>query len=417
MAIVVKGWPRLSETFVAQELKALEDRGLRFDIWSLRRPTDRLRHAIHAKVRAKVRYLPEYTHEAPLTIFDAVFKAAALPGFGRALNLWMRDLGRDFSRNRIRRFGQACVLATQAPPNLRFIYAHFMHTPGSVARYAAAMRDVEWGFSAHARDIWTTPDWELREKIAESRFGVTCTNVGARRLKALTTNPDKISLVYHGLDLSRFPPPPEREGRDGAMAMAPVRLISVGRLVEKKGYDVLLDALAELPPALHWQFAHIGDGPLAGALKKRARELGLSDRISWRGPKTQDEVIGALRWADIFVLPSRPATDGDRDGLPNVLMEAASQGTAVVSTRFSAIPEFVTDEVTGILVKPGDAGALSAAIAIVARRPDKRSQMARAAHARLVAEFGAGAAGDAVAKRLMVALAPARGAAGASAAD
>ncbi len=416
LAIVVKGWPRLSETFIAQELKALEDRGLRFDIWSLRRPTDRARHAIHAKIRAKVRYLPEYIHEAPIKIFDAVFKAVALPGFGRALNLWMRDLGRDFSRNRIRRFGQACVLATEAPPNLRFVYAHFMHTPGSVARYAAVMRGVEWGFSAHARDIWTTPDWDLRDKIAEARFGVTCTNIGSRRLKALTPNPDKISLIHHGLDLSRFPPPPEREGRDGSLAMAPVRFVSVGRLVEKKGYDVLLDALAELPPALHWQFAHIGDGPLAVPLKKRARELGLSGRINWRGPKTQDEVIAALRWGDIFVLPSRPATDGDRDGLPNVLMEAASQGAVIVSTRFSAIPEFVTDEVTGILVKPGDAGALSAAMAIVARRPDKRSQMARAAHARLVAEFGAGPAGDEVAKRLMIALAPARGA-GPSAAD
>ncbi len=409
LAVVLKGYPRLSETFIAQELKALQDRGLSFEIWSLRHPTDAATHPVHAEITAPVRYLPEYLHDAPLRVLRGLMAALATPGFLRAARVWLRDLARDPSLNRIRRFGQACVLATEAGREVRFFYAHFLHTPGSVTRYAALMRRQGWGFSAHARDIWTIPGWEKREKLADARFGVTCTAAGLAHLRALAAAPERLALLYHGLDLSRFPAPPEaRPARDGGDARDPVRLLSVGRLVEKKGYAVLLDALADLPAALNWRFIHIGGGPLKAALKARAAKLGLDARIEWRGASAQGAVIAALREADLFVLPSRAAADGDRDGLPNVLMEAASQNLAIVSTRFSAIPEFIAHGKGGLLVKPGDAAALSAAILRLMRSPAERAAMAEAARARLVADFGARAGADAIAARLRAELDAAR---------
>ena len=403
LAVVLKGWPRLSETFIAQELVALEKRGLRFDVWSMRHPTDQKRHALHDALKANVRYLPEYLYQEPLRVLKGLAHSARLPGFGPALKLWLKHLVRDPTPNRVRRFGQAAVLAREASADLKFIYAHFMHTPASVALYASTMRGVGWGFSAHAKDIWQTPEWEKREKLAYSAFGVTCTRLGAEHLRGLSLDPAKLDLVYHGLDLSRFPsPPPRRPPRDGSGE--PVTLISVGRLVEKKGYNLLLDALIKLPATLKWSFVHIGGGDLSQPLKERAQKLGLSDRIEWRGSRDQGEVIAALREADIFVLPSRIASDGDRDGLPNVLMEAASQELPILSTSVSSIPEFIENGKDGVLVEP-DPEELAAALASMVGDPEGRAKMAAAARKRLVESFGMDAGIDRLVGRLENALA------------
>ncbi|MEO1613331.1 MAG: colanic acid biosynthesis glycosyltransferase WcaL, partial [Pseudomonadota bacterium] len=160
LAVIMKGYPRLSETFIAQELKAFEDRGLTFEIWSLRFPYDPKTHPIHDQIKAKVRYLPEYLYQEPLRVLRGWRKARRMPGYARARALWLKDWARDRTPNRGRRWGQALVMAAEMPPEVRFHYAHFLHTPGSVARYAAIIRGVEWGFSAHAKDIWTIPEWE-----------------------------------------------------------------------------------------------------------------------------------------------------------------------------------------------------------------------------------------------------------------
>jgi len=184
LAVLVKGWPRLSETFIAQELVALEAAGHHFDIWSLRFPTDKKRHPLHDQLQAKVRYLPEYLHLEQDRVANTRDVARKLPGYAAAYRIWRADLARDPSHNRIRRFGQACVLAAELPPETRGLYAHFLHTPSSVARYCAVMRGLPWAFSAHAKDIWTSPDWEIREKLASdppgAQFGATCTAYGSR---------------------------------------------------------------------------------------------------------------------------------------------------------------------------------------------------------------------------------------------
>ncbi|MGY0711773.1 glycosyltransferase [Azospirillum argentinense] len=354
IAVIVKGWPRLSETFIAQEILGLERRGLRQLIVSLRQPTDKAVHELNRRVTAPVTYLPEYLHDAPARLLRALAAARRRPGWTAARAAWLADLRRDPSRNRVRRFGQACVLAAELPADVTWLHTHFLHTPASVARYAALLTGLPWSFSAHAKDIWTSPDWDLRDKLAEARWGVTCTALGLARLRALAPEPERVNLLYHGLDFSRFPDPPEaRPARDGSDSADPVRLLSVGRAVEKKGFDLLLDALARLPAGLHWRWTHIGGGDRLPALKAQAAALGLEGRIDWQGAKAQDAVIAQYRRADLFVLPCRTARDGDRDGLPNVLMEAQSQGLACLSTRAAAVAELIEDGVTGTLVCKG----------------------------------------------------------------
>ena len=387
LAIVVKGWPRLSETFIAQELVALEEAGLAFEIWSLRHPTDKKTHPLHDRLQAPVRYLPEYLRNEPRRVAEAIGAAAQLPGFDAAAKVYHKDVERDDTPNRRRRWGQACVMAHELPASTAGLYAHFLHTPASVARYAAILRGLAWSFSAHAKDIWTSPEWELREKLSAdtygAAFGATCTGFGATHLQGLADRTDRVDLVYHGLDLARFPLPPERPLRG---ATAPLRLMSVGRLVEKKGFDNLIDALALLPATLDWHWTHIGGGALDTEMRARAVERGVAGQITWRGACDQPEVIATMRDSDLFVLPSRVAEDGDRDGLPNVLMEAASQKLAILSTPVSAIPEFIESGTHGLL-SADDPATLAAAINTFATEPTLGPRLAEAAYARLRQDF------------------------------
>ena len=389
IAVVVKGYPRLSETFIAQEIRGLEQAGLTLDLVSLRRPTDRTVHPVHREIAAAVNYLPEYLHEAPARVLRSWRLVRRLPGYRRALGLFLKDLGRDRSRNRVRRWGQALVLAAELPAGTGLVYAHFLHTPASVARYAARILDLPWAVSAHAKDIWTTPEWEKREKLGDCAWAVTCTAAGRDHLAALSPPGKIVHLGYHGLDFRRFPAaaaPPER--RDGTDPAAPVRLLSVGRAVAKKGYPDLLAALARLPAARQWRLVHIGGGSEAAALKALAAELGLADRIEWRGAAAQEAVLAAYREADLFVLASRIAADGDRDGLPNVLMEAQSQRLACLATAVAAIPELIEPERTGVLVEPGDVAGLGAALDRLIRDPALRGRLAAAGAVRVRERFG-----------------------------
>ena len=413
IAVVLKGYPRLSETFVAQELLALERRGLPLEIWALRRPTDRARHPMHAAIRAPVAYLPEYLRDAPLRVLRGLASAARRPAFPGLLALFVKDLLRDPTASRLRRLGQALVLARELPVDVTHVHVHFLHTPASVARYAARLTGRGWSFSAHAKDIWTSPDWELSEKLHDAAWGVTCTRDGLARLDALAKG--RTALAYHGLDLARFPaPPPPREPRDGGDPAATLRLLCVGRLVAKKGHDDLIEALARLPAALHWHLDLIGSGEKRAALEALARSRGLTDRIAFHGALAQPEVVAAMRAADLFVLPTKPAPGGDRDGLPNVLMEAASQRLPILATAFAGTPEFIADGAQGVLVPPGDPAALAAALLRLAADPRLRRRLGDAAHARLVAAFSADAGIDLIAGRLTASagLAPAPAATG-----
>ncbi|MBX2879597.1 MAG: glycosyltransferase, partial [Granulosicoccus sp.] len=341
IVVVLKGYPRLSETFIAQELLGLEQAGIRIIIASLRLPTDTSVHAVHGEIQAPVNYLPEYLHQSPIRVLRSLLICLKKNGFGTSARAFLSDLRKDLTRNRIRRFGQALVLAAEWPEEASWLHAHFIHTPASVAAYTSHLIDVPWTVSAHAKDIWTSPDWDLAIKLSKARWAVTCTRVGQTHLTALASDTTPVYLSYHGLDLERFPAPDsDRAVRDGSTPDEIVTILSVGRAVNKKGFDVLLRALGLLPDELHWQFVHIGNGSELQALKKLSVEIGIDRRISWHGAVEQKQVLEHYRRSDLFVLACRVSDDGDRDGLPNVLVEAASQGLPCITTSVSAIPEF-----------------------------------------------------------------------------
>ena len=400
VAFILKGYPRLSETFIAQEIAALERRRLDILIVSLRRPTDARRHRLHDTIRARVLYLPEYLLLEPLRVLRAWWKIRQIANYASARRLWLRDLARDPTPNRARRFGQALVLAAELPEDVKHLHAHFLHTPASVTRYAALLLGVPWTGSAHAKDIWTTPEWEKREKLASCEWLVTCTRANREHLAALAP-PGKVELLYHGIDLARFPRNAAiGSARDGSSE--PVVILSVARLVEKKGTEILLEALARISPALQWRFVHVGGGPLLKSLQGRAARLGIEERVTWRGALTQDEVLAEYRKADVFALASRIARDGDRDGMPNVIAEAQSQGLACVATRVSAIPELVRDGQTGILVPENDAEALARALESLIADPARRRALGQAAQTRVREGFALEPNIDALARRFGV---------------
>lgn len=384
IVFVLKGYPRLSETFIAQEIAALEQRGVPIRIVSLRHPTDIQRHPIHDEIKAPVRYLPEYLHHEPLRVIRAWWRQRKNPNFQSAKKTWWRDFKRGPIRNRLRHFGQAIVLVDELEDECRHLHAHFLHTPASVTRYAAILSGLNWSCSAHAKDIWTTPDWEKAEKLGEMDWLVTCTEVGRAHLAALAPEEDRVELVYHGLDFGRFGES-ERPVRrkDGSNPADPLMILSVGRAVPKKGYDVLLRALSQLPTSLHWRFVHIGGGVSLNALQEQARKLGIEEKVTWHGPQAQAQVLSAYGSADIFVLASRIAENGDRDGLPNVLLEAQSQALPCISTRVSAIPELILDGETGLLVPQEDADALESALEKLVTDPALRHRLAQAGFSRV----------------------------------
>lgn len=390
IAVILKGYPRLSETFVAQELLALEQAGFKLRLFSMRHPTDPTIHPVHEQIRAPVVYLPEYLYQEPIRVLRALVKLWRVPRFRAAFRVWRSDLSRDLSPNRFRRFGQAAVLTAELPADVRWLYAHFIHTPSAVARYASLMTGLPWSCSAHAKDIWTLPEWELKANLDAAYWAVTCTRIGHERLLRLAPAGRTPTLLYHGIDLARFPAPHAAPSeRDGRNPHEPVRLLTVGRAVEKKGLDVLLAALARLPRELSWSLTHIGGGLLLERLKAEARKLGLAERIAWRGAQSQEAVLAAYRASDLFVLPCRVAADGDRDGLPNVLVEAQSQRLACLSTRVGGIPELIRDGETGRLVPPDDPAALADALTRLIEDPAERSKLGAAGERRVRAAFDA----------------------------
>ncbi|AGS24654.1 glycosyltransferase family 1 protein (plasmid) [Rhizobium etli] len=386
--VVLKGYPRLSETFIAQELLGLERAGFDLTLISMRRPTDKKRHPVHDEIKARVVYLPEYLHEEPIRVLKGLVAGFGKTGFKALMKRFFADLKRDPSRNRFRRLGQALVLAREWPDGGEWLHAHFIHTPASVTEYTSILTGMPWTCSAHAKDIWTSPDWELKEKLKSARWTVTCTRTGYEHMRMLTSRKEAIHLSYHGLDLARFGhfsgAHSQRTGNDPA---DPAFILSVGRAVEKKGYDVLLRALALLPADLHWRMEHIGGGDELARLKALAAELGLSGRIVWKGAMAQEDVLDHYRRADLFALACRIAANGDRDGLPNVLVEASSQRLVCISTTVSGVPELLTDGENGLVVPPEDPALLARALEAAIRDPALRQRLGDAAERRVREDF------------------------------
>lgn len=378
LGMILKGFPRISETFISNEILAMEQRGLRISIFSLRKPRESFTHENVKKIRAPVAYLPEYV----LPFWRVLLKSNArliLSNPFRYLSSFLTALGRSFTLSSplvptVRHFLQAGYLAKNYlnDSSIAHLHAHFAHTPSSVALYASELTGIPFSFTAHAKDIYTSHPEKLKYKISRARFVVTCTEYNRRYLMKIAEGiSTPVYTVYHGIDLSRFsfrttPPDPP-----------PFNILSVGRLVEKKGYDDLLKALKILYlDNFPFEFFHVGDGELSETIKKMAGELGLSGKIHFLGTLTQEDLLPIYRRSHAFVLASKVASNGDRDGLPNVILEAMAIGVPVVSTNVSAIPEAVQHEKTGLLVPQRNPYELAKAIRTILTDTERARKMA-----------------------------------------
>ncbi|PPR79384.1 MAG: GDP-mannose-dependent alpha-(1-6)-phosphatidylinositol monomannoside mannosyltransferase [Alphaproteobacteria bacterium MarineAlpha2_Bin1] len=387
IAFILKGYPRISETFIAQEILALEKRGFKIDIFSLRSPREKFTHQLNKKINADIHYLPEYIYLSPLKIFLSWLKIKKLPGYKASKKEWLNDLKKDFSPNRIRRFAQAIVLSKEIPNTITHLHAHFLHTPTSVAYYASKILQKPYSISAHAKDIWTIKDWEKKKKLEGALWVTTCTEQNFTHLSNISPSTN-INLVYHGIDFNLFPIRKILEKNNKYLEReSPVIILSVGRLVEKKGFDILLKSLSLLPKELNWKLEHIGNGPLNYKIKKLADKLNLSNKINWNGTLTQDKILNFYKESDIFVLACKVTQSGDRDGIPNVLLEAQSQGLACISTSLPSIEELIINNISGILVKSGSVSELKEAIIELIKNPNKRKNLAAEGQKRVKEKF------------------------------
>ena len=379
MVVVVNGFPRLSETFVLHELLDLERRGVRLHIVAMRRPEETVQQEALAALRAEVTYVPDLTGAAARLAVRAAHGALLLRRRAAYLDGVTRIVASpDFSRLNLDRAALVAHLSLRL--GALSMYLHFAHKPATIGRFAALMAGLPYGMSAHAKDIWCTPERELAAKVRDARVVLTCTEEGRGRLAEIAEGHTPVVLAMHGVDTDR----PARSGRANAVPV----VLSVGRLVEKKGHDTLIRSAAVLrDKGVEVRVRIAGEGPEWAILQRLVHELGVADRVSFLGPLTPAEVESEYLAADVFALACRKLADGDRDGIPNVLLEAMAHGLPVASTTLAGVREAVVDGDCGLLAAPDDPAELAASLARLAESPDLREAMGAAGRKRIAVAF------------------------------
>jgi glycosyltransferase involved in cell wall biosynthesis len=347
---VLKMYPRFSETFILNEILAHQSAGLDLEIFSLRLPNDGRFHEALADVVAPVTYIPGSSLKARdfwVTIGEV---CQEVPGLWAALQDAHGEDARDVC--------QAVLLAREVlARKLDHLHAHFGSLATTVARLAARFTGFPYSFTAHAKDIFhesVQPD-DLRRKLSDAAAVVTVSDYNLEYLRRLYGPATaRVHRIYNGLDLQKF--------TYDAPIDRPAAIVAVGRLVEKKGFPDLIDACAILVNR-HRDFhcKIIGKGLLEADLRNHIHRLGLEGRVELLGPQPQGQVIRHVRNAAVLAAPCVMARDGNRDGLPTVLLEAMALGTPCISTDVTGIPEVCNGE-AGLMVPQHDPSALAAAL-------------------------------------------------------
>ena len=367
--VLVKRFPRLSETFILNEVLELRRQGLPIRIVAIMDPREPVTHRSAEALIPEVIYLRDGHLSRDVW---AVMKVARRRPRGtlRAL-AW--GAGRR-SRAAWRRVFEGLLLVGALGDEPVHLHAHFASTPTLIAFLANMVAGQPYSVTMHAKDLYTTPPERLRERCAPATALLTCTGANAAYYAEHVDAAARVFVFRHGVDLHRFANP----RRDPV----PGRILTVGRLVPKKGHLDLVQALKLLAEAgLSFTWEIIGEGPLKAELQSAIARAGLTGRVDFRGSLPQDAVIDAYASAEVFALAPRVMPDGDRDGIPNVLIEAMAAGVALVATCVSGVPEVVHDEETGLLAPPGDAPALAARLRRLLTDPDLRDRLGSAGRA------------------------------------
>ena len=369
IGFILKGYPRLSESFIINEIFILEKLGLRLHIFAMRNPHENIVNDRVLKINAKVTYIPDHLFSYFFTFFKTNWQLyRSQPKlYSKVLRFAISTSFHQSSSAPLKRFLQAAYLVQRCLPGngIVHLHAHFSHDPTTVAFFASRLTGLEYSISAHAKDIYVQDGNFLNQKIFQAKFIVTCTEFNQKHLQLLSNGHTPIFRCYHGIDLDLF-------GSDQRLiAGGTPQILSVGRLVPKKGFAVLIEALALLRRkgyGFHCQI--IGDGPLKATLLKQISDLHLKDYVEILPPVSQQELLQFYRKVFLFALACEEQEDGDRDGIPNVIVEAMAVGLPVVSTNISGIPECVKNNVNGILVREKDPSAFCDALASLITQPN-----------------------------------------------
>jgi glycosyltransferase involved in cell wall biosynthesis len=385
IAYLLKTFPKLSETFILNEILGLEQLGIELEIFSLRRPDEGQVHPAVSKVKGGVTYLssmmPKPVRLAWTWLQHLALCLADPAAYWKAARFYIREQ----KATRVKEFMVAGVLAGKLRRRgITHLHAHFANVPTSVAEIVRVLCGVRYSFTAHAKDIYLTPGGDLRRKIRGAEFVLTCTGFNREYLRKISDTSTPIQLVYHGVDMRLFQPvePPAEE--PGTVPT----IVSVGRFCEKKGFPYLIRACSMLKrEGRRFRCRIVGFGEMRDKLAVLISELDLQDCVSLEGPMTQHEVIEVYRGATVFVLPCLVTDSGDRDGIPNVLLEAMSMRIPVVSTEVSGIGELIEHTVNGLLVSERDAGAVASAIVLLLDQPQLRARMAERGRQKVLGAF------------------------------
>ncbi len=397
---ILKGFARTSETFITNEIHLLEKLGLKLSIFSLIKLEGQKRHAVVDAIQAPVTYLPplsSLTEESlpqwlknNLAQFSAthlaLFKTrplAYLKTLLFALKLSLKHREKQF----IKEFLQAGFIAQKALASgrIRHLHAHFAHTSTTVTMFASQLSGLPFSFTAHAKDIYLSelnPGDLLNLKLRRAKFIATCTKANEQHLRAVEPHSAPIHTIYHGLDTEQFAP------LEKAPSSKPI-VLSVGRFVEKKGYQYLVEACRLLKEqGLEFE-CHIVGGGDAEPTKTLIQQLQLTDTVIIHSAVTQEELRQIYKSAIVFTLACQIIASGDRDGIPNVLAEAMAMELPIVSTDISGIPELVDQRIDGLLVPQKNAAALAEAIAELLNDATLRQRLGKAAREKICRIFDA----------------------------
>ena len=393
LGMILKGYPRISETFISNEILLLERLGFNIHLISMRRGRENFTHESLRRIRARVDYLPE-TLLAPLPkfLFHNVQLAAQNPRFyAAALKTALRRFRRTRKSATIKHLLQAGVLVHQFLPSsdIVHLHAHFAHSPTSVAMFAGQLSGLDFSFTAHAKDIYTTNPGQLREKISLAKFVVTCTEYNKQHLLSLCDGlPVAIHRIYHGIDTGLFTEETAEKLASQPAPLPPYEILTVARMIAKKGLPTIYKALKILRDrGIAFHHTLIGDGEDREAVLNLIENLGLSKVARIIGTQPHDVVLDHYRRAALFVLGCEIASNGDRDGIPNVCLESMAMGVPVATTDVSAIPELIENEKTGLLVPARQPELLAQAMLRMLTDQDLRNRVIPAARKRIREDF------------------------------
>ena len=376
LGYVVKRYPRFSETFIVSEILAHEAAGAQVLIYALRPSFDPHFQDRLAKVRAPVTYLG-FDNIRTADFWSYLTQAAReFPHLGRVLLPGDGETANEACQ------GVALARAARAA-GVDHLHAHFATSATTVTRVAARLAELPYTFTAHAKDIYhdSVDAAGFRRKLSDAAACITVSDFNARFLqRRYDAASATIVRVYNGLELAELPYASPRE--------RPPLIVAVGRLVEKKGFTHLIDACALLRSRGERFTCRItGDGPLESALRSQIDRQALGDAVTLLGARPQSDVVREIQSAAVVALPCIVAADGDRDGLPTVMLEAMALGTPCVATPVTGIPEALVDDRSGLLVPERDAEALASALATLLSDAERRVRVSEAARRHVESEF------------------------------